>query len=197
MDTEIEEARHLLSIATFSGIQKLLEKHILALEKATEQASTQAQVPPAPTSQSSNEAFVDSSHQVDVRKPVYGGMAFIPIEDFAWDQGGYNSPIVSIFIDLEGVGDVKDSVDFSCTATSFDLRVVGLAGKNYRLIKDNLDKDIVPNESKIVVKKNKIVIKLQKKKGEYSYDHWASLTSKKRRDPDAEVRRFHDDYLTN
>ena len=187
MSTEIEEARHLLSISTFPGIQKVLERHIFTLEKAIEEASTQAQVSPFPTSQSSNDHFANPSHLANVRKPVYGGMTFIPIEDFAWDQGGYNSPTVSIFIDLEGVGDVKDSVEFSCTATSFDLRVVGLAGKNYRLIKDNLDKDIVPNESKIVVKKNKIVIKLQKKKGEYSYEHWANLTSKKRRDLDAEV----------
>jgi calcyclin binding protein len=41
-------------------------------------------------------------------------------------------------------------------------QVWGLSGRNYRLIKDNLDKDIVPDKSKIVVKKNKVVIKLQK-----------------------------------
>jgi calcyclin binding protein len=57
-----------------------------------------------------------------------------------------------------------------------------LNGKSYRLIKDNLDKDIVPDKSKFIVKKNKVIVKLQKVKGEYSYEHWANLTSKKGRD---------------
>jgi hypothetical protein len=33
------------------------------------------------------------------------------------------------------------------------VQVRDLAGKSYRLLKDNLDKDIMPNESKFVVKK--------------------------------------------
>lgn len=45
---------------------------------------------------------------------------------------------------------------------SFDLKVHGLNGRSYRLINDNLEKDIVPSQSKITVKKNKIVITLQK-----------------------------------
>jgi len=32
------------------------------------------------------------------------------------------------------------------------------------------------------VKKDKIVLKLQKIKGEYSYDSWTSLTAKKKRE---------------
>jgi calcyclin binding protein len=70
-----------------------------------------------------------------------------------------------------------------------------LNGKNYRLIKDNLDKDIVPEKSKFLVKKNKVVIKLQKVKGEYSFEHWTNLTSKKgsrdkvaeKKDPSASI----------
>jgi hypothetical protein len=32
------------------------------------------------------------------------------------------------------------------------------------------------------VKRDKIVLKLQKKKGEYSYENWSSLTAKKARE---------------
>ena len=32
------------------------------------------------------------------------------------------------------------------------------------------------------MKKDKIVLKLQKVKGEYSYEHWSSLTAKKKRE---------------
>ena len=39
---------------------------------------------------------------------------------------------------------------------------MGLNGVNYRLLKDNLEKDIVPGSSKFIVKRDKVVIKLQK-----------------------------------
>ena len=100
------------------------------------------------------------------------------------DQGGYNSETISVFVDLEGVGAVKQNCDIKFTKTSFDFQVIGLGGKNYRLLKDNLEKDIVPEASKIIVKKDKIVIKLQKVKGEYSFEHWNNLTAKKPREAD-------------
>ena len=64
----------------------------------------------------------------------------------------------------------KDSLDFT---------VRGLGGKNYRLLKTNLEHDIVPGESKTIVKKDRVVIKLKKVKGDYSYDSWTTLVSKK------------------
>lgn len=41
-------------------------------------------------------------------------------------------------------------------------RVHDLDGKDYRLLQNNLDKDIVADESKILVKKDKVIVKLQK-----------------------------------
>jgi len=69
---------------------------------------------------------------------------FVPIEDFAWDQGSYNSPIVTVYVELDNVGSVKDSVKVDFTQSSFDITVTNLNGKNYRLFKDNLEKDIIP-----------------------------------------------------
>ena len=40
-------------------------------------------------------------------------------------------------------------------------------GKNHRLVKDNLDKDIIPSESRVIVKKNSIKISMRKAKGQY------------------------------
>ena len=88
--------------------------------------------------------------------------SFVPIENFAWDQGGYNSSTITILVELPGVGSVKQNCKIEFGKCSFDLTVEGLAGKNYRLIKDNLEKDINPSLSKIVVKKDKILIKLEK-----------------------------------
>ncbi len=83
---------------------------------------------------------------------------------------------------MDNVGTAKDRVSVKFGKASFDLTVTDLNGKNYRLLKDNLEKDIDPVKSTFVVKKNKIVVKLQKIKGEYSYDNWATLTTKKKRE---------------
>mmetsp|Transcript_5206 Transcript_5206/g.11620 ORF Transcript_5206/g.11620 Transcript_5206/m.11620 type:complete len:259 (-) Transcript_5206:446-1222(-) len=104
---------------------------------------------------------------------------YTAISSFGWDAGEYNSAYVTIYVTLEGVGSVKDSVECEFKKDSFDLRVHGLNGKSYRLLKDNLEKDIVPDDCKTIVKKNKVTIKLKKVKGEFSYDHWTTLTSKK------------------
>lgn len=45
-------------------------------------------------------------------------------------------------------------------------RVVDFSGKNYRLLQNNLEKDIIVGESSILVKRNKIIVKLQKVRGE-------------------------------
>ena len=41
-------------------------------------------------------------------------------------------------------------------------QVAGLGGLNYRLLKDNLDKNIVPDKSKFTVKADRVTIKLKK-----------------------------------
>ena len=174
LEQEIAETEQLLSTATFEGVKAVLNAHLNKLKRqqaAEAQAKEAALKPPAPPVPSSSSSA----------KPVVVG-TFIPIESYAWDQGSYGSASISIFVDLDGVGEAKDRVTVNFGTHSFDLKVVDLNGKNYRLIKDNLEKDIVPEQSSFVVKKNKIVVKLQKKKGEYSYEHWTALTSKKKRD---------------
>ncbi|CBJ48427.1 conserved unknown protein [Ectocarpus siliculosus] len=113
---------------------------------------------------------------------------YATVEKFAWDQGSFSSPKVSVYVPLEGVGAAKERVSCSFTSRGFDLTVKDLNGKSYRLLQNNLDKDIVPGESKILVKRDKVIVKLQKVKGEYgTYDNWANLAAKKakRVDPKA------------
>ncbi|KAH8060566.1 hypothetical protein JL722_4674 [Aureococcus anophagefferens] len=96
------------------------------------------------------------------------------------------------------------SCDFG--VDSFDLRITDVGGKNYRLFVEALDKDIVPAESKILVKKNRVTVKLKKVKGEYSYDHWSDLKKKggkaakekeKGRDPSAGIMDMMKDLYDN
>mmetsp|Transcript_7242 Transcript_7242/g.11393 ORF Transcript_7242/g.11393 Transcript_7242/m.11393 type:complete len:271 (-) Transcript_7242:43-855(-) len=107
-----------------------------------------------------------------------------------FDCGEYNSPLVTVYVPLTGIG-THDKSKISCdfTPTSFDLIVSdfsttnddGKLKKSYRLLNDNLEKEIDVSKSKYVVKANKIIIKLGKIKGDYSYDHWTELTAKKKK----------------
>eukprot|EP00984_Skeletonema_dohrnii_P012346 scaffold4992_cov156-Skeletonema_dohrnii-CCMP3373.AAC.5 len=105
-----------------------------------------------------------------------------------FDCGEYNSPLVTIYVPLTGIGTHdKSKISCSFTSTSFDLIVSDFTGndgktKSYRLLNDNLEKEIDVSKSKYVVKPNKILIKLGKVKGEYSYDHWTELTAKKKKE---------------
>jgi len=75
----------------------------------------------------------------------------------------------------------KEQIKCDFHTSSFDLIVKNLEGKSYRLVKTNLEKDIVPDKSKYIVKSDKIVIKLAKVKGEYgSFDYWSKLTNEKK-----------------
>eukprot|EP00927_Polykrikos_kofoidii_P054778 TRINITY_DN49149_c0_g1_i1.p1 TRINITY_DN49149_c0_g1~~TRINITY_DN49149_c0_g1_i1.p1 ORF type:complete len:286 (-),score=59.36 TRINITY_DN49149_c0_g1_i1:66-854(-) len=101
------------------------------------------------------------------------------ITTFALDLGGYNKPSVTIDIRMKGVEALQqEAVTCDFTESSFDLKIMGFEGSNHRMIKTNLDKDIVPKESSVRVKKNHVIVTLQKVKGEYSYDSWTDLCAK-------------------
>jgi calcyclin binding protein len=108
-----------------------------------------------------------------------------------FDCGEYNSPTVTVYIPLNDIGS-HDKSKISCefTSTSFDLIVADFTppaggatqkSMSYRLLNDNLAHNIDTSKSKYIIKSNKIIIKLGKIKGEYSYDHWTDLSAKKKK----------------
>ena len=59
--------------------------------------------------------------------------AYIPIETYSWDQGEYNTPYITLYVDIEQVGSItKDKIKCNFTKDSFDLCIVELNNKNYR-----------------------------------------------------------------
>jgi calcyclin binding protein len=119
-------------------------------------------------------------------------LAYTGITAFAWDQDDYGKEPAHVYVyltsGLDGIGEAKECVHWDFGKRSFDLRIVGFGGKNYRLRKDNLDKEIDPALSKVVIKKDRVTLKMRKVKGTYGYDHWLDLVTKRGAAPAAETK---------
>jgi calcyclin binding protein len=116
------------------------------------------------------------------------------IDTFSFDAGGYNSATVTLYVPLPSVGSIsKDLVTCHFTPNSFDLIVKDLKGKSYRLLKDNLEHDIVVDKCKIIIKAEKVILKLAKTKSEYgSYDMWTNLVAKEKKSSSSSGRKKDD-----
>lgn len=110
------------------------------------------------------------------------------INSYGLDGLGYSGEVVSVDVRLKGVEALpKENITCTFTLDSFDLKVVGVEGADagdWRLLRTNLDKDIVPDESSFTVKKNHVIVKLKKAKGEYGFDSWTDLCARKPRKRD-------------
>eukprot|EP00965_Chrysotila_dentata_P233489 6199609-Pleurochrysis_carterae.AAC.5 len=116
--------------------------------------------PPPPTPVRISAAPAANVQSSSTQKP------YTTISSYGWDQDDYGKEPNNVYVYLmasflEGIGQFKDHVHCSFTENAFDLKIHDFKGKNYRLVVD-LDKSIVPVESKAVVKKNKITITMRK-----------------------------------
>lgn len=109
-------------------------------------------------------------------------MTYVSISNYGWDQDEYGKDPNNVYIYLtsgmDGVGECKERVSCSFEKRAVDLKIHDFGGKNYRLVLTNLDKEIDTAESKAIVKKNMIKLRLRKVKGTYGYDSWVELKSK-------------------
>eukprot|EP00928_Gymnodinium_smaydae_P089317 TRINITY_DN73304_c0_g1_i1.p1 TRINITY_DN73304_c0_g1~~TRINITY_DN73304_c0_g1_i1.p1 ORF type:complete len:261 (-),score=78.99 TRINITY_DN73304_c0_g1_i1:92-874(-) len=183
---DIAEMRRMLSEATRPNVRKELERVLAKLEaeqaaeaakasKSAAAASEQPKAAKAPEPAAANRSVAP--------KEVVRTGPWTEITTFALDLGGYDKPNVTVDVRLKALSAEAVTCDF--TESSFDLKVVGLDGANYRMIKTNLDKDIVPANSSVRVKKNHVIVSLEKVKGQYGYDSWADLCAKGKRRPAA------------
>lgn len=164
-------------------------KALQAIEKSSAKDSsatptTEADLTPAP---SSTPAPVAAPKPIPAGAPVKSpSLMYHSIDRFSFDAGTSSDKFVTLYIPLSGVGSIankKEQITCEFGKDSFDVTVLDLNGKNYRLKRDNLEHDIVPSKSKRIVKADKIVVKLHKIKGEYgSFDFWSKLTDLKRKE---------------
>ncbi|KAL4335217.1 hypothetical protein GQ457_07G030210 [Hibiscus cannabinus] len=147
---DLEELRHLQSIAKRSRILSLISSEIRSLEKL--QASKEdgnAVAPPTAT---------------QIPTPINPALAYVSVASFSWDQ---DNDKVKIYVSLEGVEQEKIQTEFK--PKSFDVKLHDVKGKNYRCAVPKLSREIVPEKCKVVVKPTRVIIVLFKaSKGDWS-----------------------------
>ena len=148
-----------------------LEVIAAAAASATAAAAAAASAPTSTDSTPAAEAPV--SPPAHKSAPAPADLSFIQ-PSYGFNSDG--SFVEVMVFDLPGVGDVpKDSISCNFTNSSFDLRIVGLGGKNYRLMVPALEKEVVASACKLVVGKKMIKIKVRVWEGACSVRGWAPL----------------------
>jgi hypothetical protein len=189
MDAEIDELTRLGALTSLPAVRHRLENICAEIlrerdeekkKKLNEGGESLTYDPaPAPNAPALKGEENRISRPSEISYSTVGGLEeFTGIEKFSWVDERYNNPWVTLYIPLTGVGQLKDTVKCHFGKNSFDLQVTSSDGQNFRLVKDTLAKDILPEECKYIVKKDKVVLKLRKMKGEYGYDSWTSLVAK-------------------
>jgi len=193
---QIIELDRLIGLATIPDIKKLLidYKSTVEAKQAYEEVdvcSSTEKVSASSTDSATTKTttIATAASAVTTSTSLFvapGSTYYHPIDSFSWDQSDTNAQLITIYVDLDDVGSI-DKVNVQCTFSkdAFTLTVQDLKGKNYKLVQDNLEKDIQPDICTYIIKKSKVVIKLKKAKGdnEYSpYDRWNNLLSKKSRE---------------
>lgn len=191
LEADLKEVSKMLEQATRPNVRKELERIRLKLDdelraaKKVEAAKKEAsELSAAAAGYSAAPVAAPAASPKPVQVDVRSAGPWTAISTFALDLGGYDKPLVTIDIRMKGVEELpKEAVTCDFSGSSFDLKVMGFEGKNHRMIKTNLDKDIVVADSSVRVKKNHVIITLQKVKGQYGYDSWTDLVAKGARKP--------------
>uniref|UniRef100_A0A453FJD1 Calcyclin-binding protein n=2 Tax=Aegilops tauschii subsp. strangulata TaxID=200361 RepID=A0A453FJD1_AEGTS len=85
------------------------------------------------------------------------GLSYVTLGSFSWDQ---DNEKIRVYVFLENVD--QEKVETTFKPMSVDIKFHDVKGKNYRCAIPKLNKEIVPEKCKIVVKPTKIVITLWK-----------------------------------
>ncbi|ESW29760.1 hypothetical protein PHAVU_002G096900 [Phaseolus vulgaris] len=142
---DLEELRHLHSIAKRPRTLSLLSSEISNLEKI----SLEAHAPPAPQ--------IPTPISTGAKVAPSPALTYSTLASFSWDQDGDK---VKIYVSMEGIDENKIESEFK--SISFDVKFHDVQGKNYRCAISKLHKEIVPEKCKVLVKPKRAIITLVK-----------------------------------
>ncbi|KAL8167858.1 hypothetical protein V2J09_009357 [Rumex salicifolius] len=141
---DLEELRHLQSMAKRPRVVSLISNEIRNLEKLSSESVSASSQAPAP---------------IAVSTKVSSGSAlnYSPLPSFSWDQ---DNDKVKIYISLEGVQEEKIKTLFK--SSSVEVKFHDIQGKNYKFAIPKLNKEVVSESCKVVVKPKRVIITLPK-----------------------------------
>ncbi|XP_062206914.1 uncharacterized protein LOC133908775 [Phragmites australis] len=142
---DLEELRRLEGLAKCPRVQSLLSAEIRSVDTKLAKAAAPAPAP-APHAAASAPAAAASA-----------GLSYVTLGSFSWDQ---DNEKIRIYVFLEGVE--QEKVETTFKPMSVDIKFHDVQGKNYRCAIPKLNKEIVPEKCKVVVKPTKVVITLCK-----------------------------------
>jgi len=185
---DVDDLRRLLQSATRPRVVALLQSAIdgaATSQQAPVVATSSVDAAPAPSLAATPVAAAPASFApVPVAPATAAAVAaaqqptsrtYTSLTSYGFSADGADVEV--IVMDLPGVGALpRESVTCEFGPQSFDLRVHGLGGRDYRLRVPALDKEIQPAASRVVVGKNRVTVKLRKKE---AWDYWTELASKK------------------
>ncbi|KAJ1688383.1 hypothetical protein LUZ63_019773 [Rhynchospora breviuscula] len=155
LQLDLDELKHLQSIAKRPRVISLLSSEIHNVDSKLSKLAVQVQ----------------PSTPVVVKAPSAATNAFKynSLGSFSWDQ---DTEKIRIYLFLEGVDPEK--MDSVIKPSSVDIKMHDVQGKNYRYAIPKLNKEIVPEKSKVVVKPTRVVLTLFKS----SKGNWLDLQFK-------------------
>ncbi|KAI4304483.1 hypothetical protein MLD38_039984 [Melastoma candidum] len=160
---DLEELRQLRAFSKRPRILSLISSEIHRLEQLSKEAAPPAAQTPVPIVTAKVAAAAAPAAQTpapivtDKVAAAVLGINYTTLGSFSWDQ---DSDKVKIYISLEGVDQEKIEADFKQMAV--DIRIHDVNGKNYRCAIPKLNKEIVPEKCKVLVKTTRIVVTLVK-----------------------------------
>ncbi|KDP37978.1 hypothetical protein JCGZ_04621 [Jatropha curcas] len=143
---DLEELKQLQSIAKRPRVLSLISSEISNLEKLSKQPASIPVPTPIPTPIATG-----------VKVPSIPARTYVTLGSFSWDQ---DNDKVKIYVSIEGVEQEKIETEFK--PMSFDVKFHDVQGKNYRCAIPKLNKEIVPEKCKVVVKPTRVIITLFK-----------------------------------
>ncbi|KAF6037882.1 CACYBP [Bugula neritina] len=148
-----EELKRLLQLASRENVKNILLGHIEQLQKSVDE--DESKNVNSSTSAPSTETKAATSPNKPTKLPLQ------KISSYAWDQS--DSYVKVYASNLSGVQQVpSDNVSCQFNTRGFNLFVSGLNGKDHQLQIVSLYGNIVPEESKIKIKTDCILVMLKK-----------------------------------
>lgn len=178
---DVEEVERLLRGCSRPLVRSKLEALAGELRAQVPREPVPAEKPAADKPATPAQKEAPSAETAPAPAPVVvTGGPWTEFPSYSFEAGSYGSEKVTVSVRLKGIGELpREQITCTFGKSQFDLRIMGWEGKNWRMFKTNLEKEVDTSKCSFKVTKNSVYVYLAKVKGEYGYESWADLVSKK------------------